>query len=140
MALPLPKPGLVVRYDYLWSREAEAGRQAGKDRPACIVATVEQDGPAPWVLLLPITHSPPLDDTIAIEIPAKVKQSIGLDDLPSWVVISEYNIDTWPAGLSALPGHPGTFAYGFLPPGLFQIIQRRFVEHARSRRSHIVKR
>ena len=34
MTLPDPKPGLVVRYDYLWTHEAAAGREQGKDRPA----------------------------------------------------------------------------------------------------------
>jgi hypothetical protein len=36
--LPEPKPGLVVRYDYLWSHQAAAGLDQGKDRPACLVA------------------------------------------------------------------------------------------------------
>jgi hypothetical protein len=30
--------GLVVRYDYLWSREHTSGRSQGKDWPACLVA------------------------------------------------------------------------------------------------------
>jgi hypothetical protein len=39
-------------------------------------------------VLLPITHSPPDADTIGIEIPFKVKQVIGLDIAPSWVIVS----------------------------------------------------
>ena len=38
MPLPEPKPGLVIRYDYLWADDAAAGRDAGKDRPACLIA------------------------------------------------------------------------------------------------------
>jgi hypothetical protein len=38
--LPEPRPGLVIRYDYLWSREA-AGREQGKERPACFVAAMD---------------------------------------------------------------------------------------------------
>ncbi|WP_375271702.1 MobA/MobL family protein [Gluconacetobacter dulcium] len=46
-------------------------------------------------MLLPITHTPPSGDTVGIEIPAKVKAAIGLDDVPSWVIVSEHNVDEW---------------------------------------------
>lgn len=141
MAIPEPSPGLVVRYDYLWSREAAAGRTQGKDRPACLVAASDGETRPRFVVLLPITHSPPLGDTVAIEIPAKVRQAIGLDDDPGWVVVSEYNVDEWPnAGLSPLPGRPDTFAYGFLPPGLFATIKNRLLELARKKKSDAVGR
>jgi hypothetical protein len=112
--LPEPKPGFVVRYDYLWTHEAAAGRDQGKDRPACLVAASDSQTRPRFVVLLPITHTPPDGDTIGIEIPAKVKQAIGLDDARSWVIVSEHNIDEWPnAGLSPVPGKPGMFGYGF---------------------------
>jgi hypothetical protein len=141
MAFPEPSPGLVVRYDYLWSREAAAGRLQGKDRPACLVAASDSTTKPRFVVLLPITHAAPIGDTVAIEIPAKVRQAIGLDDEPSWVVISEYNVDEWPnAGLSPVPGNPDVFAYGFIPPGLFAVIKARLVELAQKNRSEAVKR
>ncbi|MFO1505073.1 MAG: hypothetical protein U1F39_14875 [Steroidobacteraceae bacterium] len=141
MAIPEPSPGLVVRYDYLWSREATAGRMQGKDRPACLVAASDSNTKPRFVVLLPITHSTPIGDTVGIEIPAKVRQAIGLDDEPSWVVISEYNVDEWPnAGLSPIPGNPDAFAYGFIPPGLFAVIKARLVELARKNKSEAVKR
>ena len=134
MALPDLKPGLVVRYDYLWSREAAAGRSQGKDRPACIVAASDSLTKPRYAVLLPITHSPPDAETVGIEIPIRVKQAIGLDDAPSWVIVSEHNIDEWPnAGLSALPGKPGVFAYGFIPPGLFAQVKAKFLELAERR-------
>ena len=141
MALPDPKPGLVIRYDYLWTHEAAAGRDQGKTRPACLVAAPDPAVLPRYVVLLPITHTPPADDTVGVEIPVRVKQAIGLDDAPSWVIVSEYNIDEWPnAGLSPLPGKPGVFDYGFIPPGLFAQIQARFIELARAKRSHAVRR
>ena len=141
MAIPEPSPGLVVRYDYLWSRDAAVGRTQGKDRPACLVAASDSETKPRFVVLLPITHSPPLGDTVAIEIPAKVRQTIGLDDEPSWVVVSEYNVDEWPnAGLMPVPGKPDVFAYGFIPPGLFAKIKARFVELAREKKSESVTR
>jgi hypothetical protein len=70
-----------------------------------------------------------------------VRQSIGLDDEPSWVVVSEYNIDEWPnAGLSSIPGTSDVFAYGFIPPGLFAAIKSRLLELAKERKSDAVRR
>jgi hypothetical protein len=141
VALPDPKAGLVVRYDYLWSRESAAGRSQGKDRPACIVAASDSLTRPRYVVLLPITHSPPDAQTIGIQIPIKVKQAIGLDDAPSWVIVSEHNIDEWPnAGLSPVPGKPGVFAYGFIPPGLFAEVKAKFLELAREQKSGAVRR
>ena len=141
MAIPEPSPGLVVRYDYLWSREAAAGRTQGKDRPACLVAASDSEAKPRFVVLLPITHAPPIGDTVAIEIPANVRRSIGLDDQPSWVVVTEYNVDEWPnAGLSPIPGRPDVFAYGFIPPGLFAAIKSRLLELAKEKKSDAVRR
>lgn len=131
MALPDPKPGLIVRYGYLWSHEAAGGRELGKNRPTCIVAASDSAARPRYVVLLPITHVPPSGTTVGIEIPAKVKQAIGLDDEPSWVIVSEHNIDEWPnGGLSPIPGKPCVFSYGFIPPGLFAKIKAQFLELA----------
>jgi len=141
VSFPEPKPGLVVRYDYLWAREAERGQDQGKDRPTCLVAASDSAARPRYVVLLPITHTPPLGDTIGVEIPAKVRQAIGLDDEPSWVIVSEHNIDEWPnGGLSPVPGKTGVFAYGFIPPGLFARIKAEFLELARRKKSGAVRR
>lgn len=141
MAFPEPKPGLVMRYDYLWSREAAAGRDQGKDRPTCLVAASDSLTRPRYVVLLPITHTPPDADTIGIEIPAKVKEAIGLDDGQSWIIVSEHNVDEWPnAGLSPLPGKPSVFSYGFIPPGLFKEVKARFLELAKHGKSDSVRR
>jgi hypothetical protein len=70
VAFPEPKPGLVVRYDDLSTHEAAAGRDQGKDRPARLVAASDSQTRPRFVVLLPITHTPPDGDTIGIEIPA----------------------------------------------------------------------
>lgn len=128
MPLPEPQPGLVIRYDYVWNDEAAAGRDRGKDRPACLVAASEP-GPTPrFVVILPITHTAPRGKTAAIPIPAKVRAALGLDDAPSWVVVSEFNVDEWPNGLTTLPGRRGLFSYGFIPPGLFAQIKAAFLK------------
>ena len=141
VALPDPKPGLVIRYDYLWTHEAAAGRDQGKTRPACLIPATDPAVRPRYVVLLPITHTRPAGDTVGIEIPARVRQALGLDDTPSWVIVSEHNIDEWPnGGLSPLPDLPDTFSYGFIPPGLFAQIRARFLELARSKKSRAVRR
>jgi hypothetical protein len=141
VALPEPKPGLVIRYDYLWNREASAGRDQGKDRPACLVAATESGTSPRFVVILPITHSAPTGNIIGIAVPPKVRQALGLDDEPCWVSVSEHNVDEWPnGGLQSLPGRPGVFSYGFIPPSLFLQIKTKFLELAGHRQSSAVRR
>jgi hypothetical protein len=141
VALPEPKPGLVIRYDYLWSEEARAGRDQGKDRPACLVAATDAAIRPRFVVILPITHSAPSAPAVGIEIPPSVRAWIGLDEQPCWVIVSEHNVDEWPnAGLQPIPGRPGTFAYGFIPPRLFTRIKDAFLDLARQGRSAGVRR
>ncbi len=98
MPLPEPRPGLVFRYDYLWSREAAAGRDQGKKRQACLVAAVDSSMSPRFVVIRPITHTPSDRGTVGVEIPAKVRQAIGLEDAPSWVIVSDHNVYEWPNG------------------------------------------
>jgi hypothetical protein len=81
------------------------------------------------VLVLPITHRPPEDARLAVEIPATVKQRLRLDGARSWVVISEWNDFLWPGpDLRRLPGEDASsVAYGMLPPSLFAAIRDRFL-------------
>ena len=88
MALPEPIPGVVVRYDCLWTYEAAAGRDHGKTRPACLVAATDPAVLPRYVVLLPITHPRPAGDTVGIEIPMRVRQALSLDDTPSWSIVS----------------------------------------------------
>lgn len=141
MPLPEPRPGLVIRYDYLWSREAAAGRDQGKERPACLVTATNPATSPRFVVILPITHTRPDKDTVGVEIPTRVREALGLDDAPSWVIISEHNVDEWPnGGLVPLPGRPGTFSYGFIPPGLFAQVKAKFLELYEKGRTEGVRR
>jgi hypothetical protein len=141
MRLPEAEPGLVVRYDYLWAREAEAGRSSSKERPACLVAASDETRNPRFVVLLPITHSPPAGGSIGIEIPKEVCAHLGLDEGRSWVIVSEYNVDDWPnAGLMTVPGKRAKFAYGFVPPKLFAAIKTRFLALNAGKRVKSVRR
>lgn len=143
MSWPVPQPGLVIRYAYLWRREALAGREeVAKDRPCAIVlARKDQEGEL-RVYVLPVTRSPPDEDTEAVAIPAAVRQRLGLDEERSWIVVSEANVFTWPGpDLRFLRGKgPESAAYGFLPPALFKVVRDRFLERARRRRAPLVSR
>jgi len=80
-------------------------------------------------------------DTAGIEIPASVRQALGLDDEPCWVVVSEYNVDEWPnGGVSPLPGKPGVFSYGLIPPGLFAQVKSEFLSLSEAGKVGGVKR
>jgi hypothetical protein len=48
------------------------------------------------VTVVPVTHLPPRDSADAVEIPAVLKTHLGLDDLPSWVIVTETNNFLWP--------------------------------------------
>lgn len=131
----------MVRYAYLWRREAARRRDPSKDRPACIVAAIGRSAGGTDVVLLPITHTPPSHGEAAAELPVRVKRHLGLDASRSWVLLTECNIDSWPSPeLTALPGQPGNFAYGFLPPRLFREIRDGFVAQARAGRMATTRR
>ena len=108
MPPPVPVPGLVIRYVYLWHREHLAGREEGqKDRPCAIVAALRpaEDAGETRVLVLPVTHSPPAQPALAVEIPTPVKERLRLDADRSWVVLSEWNEFVWPGpDLRRAPG------------------------------------
>jgi hypothetical protein len=128
MAIPSPEPGLVINYAYLWRDEYLAGREEGrKDRPSVIILAVRRkaDG-ATVVTVLPITHSAPRDPKAAVEIPQRVKKHLGLDDRRSWIVVTEGNEFVWPGyDLRKVVGSDD-YAFGFLPPRLFNRVLEAF--------------
>lgn len=143
MTLPDPEPGLVIRYAYLWKSEHDEGRDEGsKDRPCAIVLAVSAGDVGPRVTVLPITHSPPKDPALALELPAIVKQRLGLDHERSWVVLSEGNEFTWPGpDLRPQPGQDiASVAYGFLPPRFFAVMLERFIAITRKSKAPTVTR
>jgi hypothetical protein len=122
LPFPQPVPGLVLRYSYLWEAEHRRGQEEGvKDRPCAVVVVVTNDQGNEVVTALPITHGPPSNPALAIEIPHATKRRLGLDDERSWVVIAEANRFTWPGpDLRLMPsGDPASVAYGLLPRALF---------------------
>lgn len=143
MSWPEPRPGLVIRYAYLWRREADAGRDEGvKDRPCAIIVAVKTEAGETLVYALPITHSPPGTADDGIELPQPTRARLGLDSDRSWIILSEANIFAWPGpDLRFIEGKgPESIAYGMLPPKLMALVRERFTKLLRARRAGMVKR
>lgn len=135
MSLPTPKPGLVISYAYLWTEEYRQNREEGaKDRPCAIVAARQLVGSREIITVLPVTHSPPRDPTVTVEIPAAIKAHLGLDELRSWIVLNETNDFVWPGpDIRPVRGiSPARFAYGMLPPRFYAHIRERVLDLHRS--------
>ena len=143
MTWPVPRPGLVIRYSYLWEREALAGQEEGvKDRPCAIIVVLLREGEHPVVRVLPVTHATPLDSTTALEIPQLTKRRLGLDSERSWVILDEANDFIWPGPdlRPAVNGDPSTVVYGMLPPGFMSVLKARMLARYRAKRVKAVKR
>jgi hypothetical protein len=131
---PEPEVGLVISYSYLWKEEEERGQVEGrKDRPCAIVLAIdhpdaEADGHK-QVAVVPITHSPPHDPDVAVEIPPPVKEHLGLDAERSWVILDEVNVFTWPGfDLRPIKRDETRVDYGLLPPRFFDQLIAKFTE------------
>ena len=143
MNWPVPRPGLVIRYSYLWESEARAGKEEGvKDRPCAIVLVIHDDHGEQRVQVLPVTHTPPADLSTALEIPLVVKQRLGLDAQRSWVVVTELNEFVWPGPdlRPAIRGDLGSVAHGFLPPRFFRAVRDRYLALDAARRLNRIQR
>jgi hypothetical protein len=151
--IPEPSPGLLFRYGYLWLEEYRNGRiDPSKDRPACIIARVthgrsslkivDDAAVAPGdVIILPITSRPPRVGTFVAELTPDEKQLCKLDpEYPSWVIVSEFNADTWPNADLRLIRGTDRFDYGMAQPGLLRRIGEKFSEARRANRVLGVKR
>lgn len=136
MSFPIPRPGLVVCYSYLWANEHRSGAEDGvKDRPCAIVVAQQMTEGRDVVTVVPITHARPNNAADAIEIPAAVKAHLGLDGSPAWIVVTEVNDFFWP-GPDLRPvsrAKPNTFHYGMMPPRFFAYLRDRILQVHRDR-------
>jgi hypothetical protein len=103
------------------------------------VLVVEDVAGKHFVTVAPVTHSAPDNPAAAVEIPFATKRRLGLDDARSWVLVSEGNRFIWP-GPDVRPITPGRFDYGFLPPALFDRIQRQFDAYLVAKRLQAIPR
>src|ERR1700678_1000417 len=140
MAQPLPQPGQVIRYAYLWWSEARVGRKHGaKDRPCGVILTRKTNADNTVAYVLPITHTPPLKDEDGIEIPQATKRRLGLDAERSWIVTTELNQFTWP-GPDIRPTASGEYFYGYLPEKLMHLVLDQVKKHGRDKQLKTIAR
>lgn len=144
MSSILPEPGSVIRYAYLWADENTRGREEGrKDRPALVLALAvrEIDG-ALNVLVLAVTHTPPVDPADAVPFPPGAKRAIGLDDAPSWIVTTEANTFLWPGpDVRPIPGRAQrTMIYGKISDALLRRVAKSYLANRRRQRIRLVAR
>lgn len=126
------RTGSVIRYPYLWAREAHSGETEGrKARP--IVVGLRLPRPAGDLLvLLPITTKQPGPGDDAVEIPDMEKRRAGLSqDTRLWIVLDEFNADPIEGSFYLEPQDPiGSFSRAFWLP-----IMRRFIAELRSKKA-----
>jgi hypothetical protein len=143
VSLPKPRPGLVIRYSFLWSHEHDRGLVEGsKDRPcAIIVAMARVPKGDIQTIVAPITHRPPVEDGASLEIPSQVCRSLGLDAGKHWLRLDELNRFVWPGyDLRARADDPSKYEYGMLPQNLFEQLQRKILERQRLKKAKIIPR
>ena len=143
-SLTEPRPGLVIRYAYLWRDEAARGQEEGKHRP-CAVVLAARRGPGDLLtaVVAPVTHAPPNNPKHAIEIPAQTKRRLGLDEARSWIKTDELNMFTWPGpDLRPIGRAPdqGGFVYGLLPRNMIAGLIRNVRDRVREGRAKPVRR
>jgi hypothetical protein len=117
----------VIRYPYLWNRQAGTGETEGrKDRPVAVgVRIARTDGDL--VLFFPITTKQLERDRFAFEIPAIEKRRAGLDaDRQLWIIMDEFNSDQIGKSFYIEPEPPiGRFSKAFFLPMIREFIVRR---------------
>ena len=100
-----------------------------KDRPCTVILVTRSKSEDEIVTVLPVTHLPPTNPNLAIEIPPATKKRLGLDEDRSWIVLSEANQFVWP-GPDLRPAHSSSLEsviYGLLPQALFLAMRVQFL-------------
>lgn len=145
MKFPLPAPGLVIRYAFLWKEDYDRGRyEASKERPCAIVlAATPKDRGDTQVVVAPITHSAPDPNNISasLEMPAAVARALGLDGGRHWVRLTQLNRFIWPGyDLRPRTDDPARIDYGFIPEDFFDKIKAAIIAENRKRKLSFTQR
>jgi len=117
----------VLRYPYLWARQAARGETEGrKDRPVAVGVRVRRpDGDR--VVFFPITSKMPEAGRFSAEIPLIERRRAGLaPDLRLWIILDEYNADIVGRSFYLEPDPPiGHLSKAFFLPLVQEFIARR---------------
>jgi hypothetical protein len=122
------RTGCVIRFPYLWVREAERGETEGrKPRPVAVGVRIARPKGDDVLVLFPITSQRPSSDRFAAEIPEMEKRRAGLDaSLRLWIILDEYSQDSIARSFYLEPEPPlGRFSKAFFLPLMKEFIARR---------------
>jgi hypothetical protein len=92
--------------------------------------------------VVPVTTRPPRQGDAVVEMPAPVRQHLGLGSERCWIVADEYNRFTWP-GPDIRPMRAGreiSPLYGSIPGKLLEQVRARIAQAARAGRLKQTKR
>ena len=120
--------GSVIRFPYLWSREAMRGEtEERKLRPTAVGFRLSRPGGDDLLVLFPITSQPPAPGRFAVEIPDTEKRRSGLDaTLRLWIVLDDYNTDLIGRSFYLEPEPPmGRLSRAFFLPTMQDFVRRR---------------
>jgi hypothetical protein len=137
-----PETGLVIRYNFLWSREHDHGAEHGrKARPVCAVVPLTREGDD--VVLFPLTTREPGPDRLAVRVPETERHRLRLrGTAPSWLLLDEGNRDVLPGSYHVEPiAHdPPVYAYGTFSQAFMRVVLRSLAAALRARRMRLVPR
>lgn len=133
-----PRAGAVLRYPYLWARQAGRGETEGrKIRPCAVILALKAEHGQTELRLCAVTTQPPQQGTHAIEVPEIEKRRAGLDSgLQLWVVVDEHNVDVFEQSFYIEPhSQIGTFSSAFTKD-----LQAEMIVALRKRNSKAIRR
>lgn len=93
-------------------------------------------------MVVPVTTRQPRGGDTAIEMPARVRQHLGLGGERCWIVVDEYNLFTWPGPDIRPVGRGAEISprYGAIPGKLFDLLREQMQQVARAGRLKGTKR
>jgi hypothetical protein len=130
------RTAVVVRYPYLWARQAAKGETEGrKPRPVAVGVRIAKPKGDDLLILFPITTQEPAPTRFAAEVPETEKRRAGLaGDMRLWIILDEYNQDVIGRSYYLEPGRPlGRFSKAFFLPLMKEFIARRSLSRGVSR-------
>lgn len=127
----------------MWHREAQAGAEEGrKERPVVVVVAIEKREHGTQILVVPVTTRPPREGDAAVEMPARVRQHLGLGEDRCWIVADEYNLFAWPGPDIRPIRARGDISprYGSIPAKLLEQVRMKIAQAASAGRLKATKR
>ncbi|WP_340245346.1 hypothetical protein [Roseobacter sp. HKCCA2468] len=100
-----PRAEDVLRYPYLWARQAGHRVTEGrKNRPYAVILFLKAGRGSRELCWCAVAIQPPQTDTHAVEVTEIEDRRTGLDScLPLWVVMGEHNVDVFKQSLYIEP-------------------------------------